>query len=159
MQINQQYHLAQINVGKILGPIDSPVMSEFVANLDRINALAEDSDGFIWRFKDETNNATNMKFFEDDLMILNMSVWENVDALYQFTYQSMHAEILKRRKEWFERMTDIFMALWYVPAGIIPTPADALERLEHLKKFGNSPYSFSFKKRFTVEEYKNFVLV
>src|SRR5687767_2821159 len=103
-------HLAQINIGKILGPIDSPVMAEFVANLDPINELAEKSEGFIWRLKDESNNATTIKVYDDDFIIVNMSVWRNIDSLFQFVYKSKHIDYFMRRSEWFERMPQMHMA-------------------------------------------------
>lgn len=121
--------LAQINIAKMKAPIDSPVMSEFVANLDIINALAEKSDGFIWRLVGDNNNATSVKIFDDDFLIVNMSVWKNFEALFQFVYQSHHVEVFKRRKEWFEKMPEMHMALWYIPAGYLPTVSDATERL------------------------------
>src|SRR5436190_10799386 len=110
-----EFYLAQVNIARMLAPIDSPVMEDFVANLDRINALAEASNGFVWRLKDDTNNATSIKIFDDDFLIVNMSVWENIDVLSQFVYQSDHVEIFKRRKEWFQKMPEMHMALWYVP--------------------------------------------
>src|SRR5688500_1562770 len=110
-----KFHLAQINIGKILAPMDSPVMAEFAANLDRINTLAENSDGFVWRLKDETNNATSIKFFDDDFLIVNMSVWNSQETLFQFVYQSQHLEIFKKREAWFEKMPQMHMAMWYIP--------------------------------------------
>ena len=104
-------HLAQINIAKILAPLDHPIMADFVANLDPINALAEESEGFVWRLKEENNNATSIKVFDDDFLIVNMSVWRNADALYEYVYRSNHVEIFKRRKEWFEKMKDMHMAL------------------------------------------------
>ena len=153
-----KYHLAQLNIGKILGPIDSPVMAEFVANLDPINSLAEKSPGFVWRLKDDSNNATSIKVYDDDFIIVNMSVWENADALFQFVYQSQHTEYVKRRKEWFEKMPEMYMALWYVHAGHVPTVQEAVERLNYLRKHGETPHAFSFRKRFTVEEALGFMV-
>jgi len=109
-----EFYLAQINIAKMVAPIDSPVMADFVANLDSINALAETSEGFVWRLKDESNNATAIKIFDDDFLIVNMSVWKNTEALFQFVYKSNHIEIFKRRKEWFEKMDEMHMAQWYV---------------------------------------------
>jgi len=151
-----EFHLAQINIAKMLAPIDSPVMAEFVANLDSINALAEGSDGFIWRLKTDDNNATSIKVYEDDFIIVNMSVWENMDKLHQFVYQSNHVEIFKQRKKWFEKMSDMHMALWYIPAGYIPTAMDGVERLSHLRNKGETPFAFSFKNSFTIEEWSKY---
>jgi len=150
--MHAEYHLAQVNIGKILGPMDSPVMSEFKNNLERINALAEASEGFIWRLKDDNNNATSIKVFEDDFMLINMSVWTSIEALYKYVYESAHVEYLKKRREWFEKLTEMHMALWWIPAGHIPSPAEAIERLNHIREKGDGPYAFGFKKRFTPED-------
>jgi hypothetical protein len=155
----EEYYLAQINIAKMLAPIDSPVMAEFVANLDSINALAEGSNGFIWRLIDEGNNATSIKVYDDDFIIVNMSVWENAGALYQFVYQSHHVEIFKQRRQWFEKMSDMHMALWYIPKGYIPTAMDGVERLTYLRKNGDTPFAFSFKKQFTIDDLKNYNMV
>lgn len=146
------YHIAQINIGRVLGPMDSPVMSTFVERLDDINALADNSEGFVWRLKDDNNNASSIRIFEDDTLIVNMSVWKDIDTLYVYTYQTAHTEILKRRKEWFEKMGEMQLALWYVPQGHVPTVAEAEERLTYLRKNGPTPYAFTFKQRFSYEE-------
>jgi len=147
-----EFHLAQINIARMLAPIDSPVMKDFVDNLDGINAIAEKSDGFVWRLKDDTNNATSIKIFDDDFLIVNMSVWKDMESLFQFVYQSNHVEIFKRRKEWFEKPGSMHMALWYVPAGYTPSVSDAQERLLYIRNNGETPHAFSFKKRFTPED-------
>jgi Domain of unknown function (DUF3291) len=152
-----EFQLAQINIAKMLAPLDSPVMNEFVANLNNINAVAESSDGFVWRLKDDSNNATSIKIFDDHFIIVNMSVWENTEALFQFVYKSNHVEIFKRRKEWFEKMPEMHMALWYVAAGHMPMVAEATERLNYLRNNGETPYSFNFRKRFTAEELNKFM--
>jgi len=147
-----KFHLAQLNVGAILAPLDSPVMADFASNLDKINALADASPGFIWRLKDDANNATSIQMFDDERVIVNMSVWETLEHLYQFAYKSMHAEFLKRRKEWFEKMGEMYYVLWYVPAGTVPGVMEARQRLEHLRAHGETPHAFSFSKRFGPEE-------
>ena len=152
-----EFYLAQVNIGRILGPIDSGVMADFVANLNPINELAEKSDGFIWRLKDDTNNATSIKIYDDDFIIVNMSVWENIETLFEYVYKSNHVEFFKRRKEWFEKMPQMHMALWYVPADKRPTVAEAVERIDYLRKHGETPYAFSFKKKFTAEEANRYV--
>ncbi|MEO7213807.1 DUF3291 domain-containing protein [Mucilaginibacter sp.] len=156
-----QYKLAQINIAKMLAPIDSPVMAEFVANLDGINTLAEGSEGFVWRLKDEENNATAIRVFDDDFIIVNMSVWENAEFLHRFVYGSMHVEIFKQRKKWFEQMKDMHMAMWYIPAGYTLTASDGVERLSYLRANGETPYAFTYRSKFTAEdavEYKNMAL-
>ncbi len=154
-----EFYLAQVNIGKILGPMDSPVMAEFAANLNNINALAENSEGFIWRLKDDNNNATSIKVFEDDFLLINMSVWADAESLFKFVYQTHHVDYVKRRKEWFEKMQEVYMALWYVPATHTPTPQEAIERLNYLKLHGETPHAFSYKKRFSIDEMKTYIPV
>jgi len=146
------HHLAQLNIAKMLAPLDSPLMADFVNNLDRINALAESSEGFVWRLKDDANNATSVKIYDDDFLIVNMSVWKNIDSLFKFAYQTQHLDIFKRRNEWFEKMKDMHMALWYVAEDHRPTIDEAQERLDYLRGNGDTPFAFTFKKRFSVEE-------
>ena len=140
----------------MLAPIDDPIMADFVNNLDRINAIADDSEGFVWRLQGDDNNATAIKAFEDDTLIINMSVWTHMEALFDFTYKSDHVEIFARRKEWFTRITDMHMVFWYVPEGHIPTPKEARERLEYANKYSTTPYAFSFKDKFTVDDFINY---
>jgi Domain of unknown function (DUF3291) len=151
------YHLAQVNIAKMLAPIDSPVMADFAANLDPINALAERSEGFVWRLKEDNNNATSIKVYDDDFIIVNMSVWESVDHLYTYAYRTDHVQYIGRRKEWFERMSEHHMALWYVPQGEYPTVADAVARLNYLRQNGETPFAFTFKKRFGVDDSVGFI--
>ncbi|MCE6991121.1 DUF3291 domain-containing protein [Dyadobacter sp. CY323] len=142
----EKYQLAQINVAKMKGVnIDDPIMKEFADNLDAVNAHAEISEGFVWRLKEENNNATGLHPFQDPTVIINVSVWRDIPTLQQFTYRSFHSEFLKRRREWFSNYGKIYMALWWVRAGEFPTMEQAMERLEHLAKNGPSPYAFSFK--------------
>jgi len=143
-----QFQLAQINIAKMLAPLDNPVMKDFVDNLDRINSLAESSDGFIWRLKDDSENATAVRIFDDDFLIVNMSVWKDIDSLHRFAYKSDHVEIFKRKKEWFEKMQEMHMAMWYIPKGHRPTVGEAEERLIHIRQYGDTQHAFSFKKRF-----------
>jgi hypothetical protein len=146
------YHLAQINIAKMLAPLESPIMSDFVANLDPINQLAESSEGFLWRLKEECNNATSIKIYDDEFLLVNMSVWKDIDSLFQFAFKSHHVEIFKRRKEWFDKMNQMHMALWYVPEGRYPNVIEATKRLDHIRLHGETPHAFSFKKRFSIEE-------
>ncbi|SFW64162.1 protein of unknown function [Sinomicrobium oceani] len=146
--------LAQVNISRIKGPIDSPVMSDFVANLDRINRLAEGSPGFIWRLKDDGNNATSIKIYDDDFIIVNMSVWSDIESLFGYVYRSNHAEILKQKKEWFHKMQEMHMALWYVEDGLLPSVTDARERLDHIRKHGETPYAFTFKNKYSPTDLK-----
>ncbi|WP_339713120.1 DUF3291 domain-containing protein [uncultured Kriegella sp.] len=152
----KNYHLAQVNIARLLAPIDSPVLLDFVNNLDRINKLAEQSPGFVWRLKGDDNNATALRIFEDDFLIVNMSVWESKDALFRFTYSSEHVKVLRRKKEWFYKMSDMHMALWYVKEGHEPSPDEAKKRLKYLNEMGESPYAFTFRSKYSVADAKGF---
>ena len=142
-----QYHLAQLNIAKAKEPLESPLMADFVANLDRINALAEQSPGFVWRLKDESGDATAIRPFGDDV-IVNMSVWTDVASLGYYAFMSAHVEIMRRRNEWFNRMAEAYAVLWWVLEGHQPSTDEAKERLNHLRKFGASPHAFTFKEAF-----------
>jgi hypothetical protein len=155
--MKNRLYLAQVNIGKIIAPMNSSLMAGFADNLDRINALAESSEGFIWRLKDEANNATSIKVFDDDFIIINMSVWTNMDALYKYVYQSVHTDYLKRRREWFEKMPEMHMALWYVPESHIPDTAEAVDKLKYIRKHGETPLAFGFKNKYLPEEADSFL--
>lgn len=142
------YHLAQINVGRFLAPVDDPRIADFVANLDRINALADGTPGFVWRLVGEGNNATDIQPRPDDpLFAINMSVWTSLDALAGFVYRSAHRDIMRRRRDWFEAM-ETYMALWWIPAGHIPTIDEALQRLAVLERLGPTAEAFTFRHPF-----------
>ncbi|MDQ3935945.1 MAG: DUF3291 domain-containing protein [Actinomycetota bacterium] len=144
-----RFHLAQLNVGRAKAPLDSPELAEFMALLDPINALADRTPGFVWRLQDEEGTgATAIKVSEDDQFIVNMSVWESIEALWAFVYDSAHLDVMRRRREWFERHVEAFQVLWWVPAGHIPTTAEALAKLETLRERGPTPDAFTFKVRF-----------
>ena len=145
------YHIAQVNIGIIRAPLNSPIMAGFVSRLDEINALADAAPGFVWRLQTEAGNATSLHVFDNEYMLINMSVWESVEALYEYVYRSSHAELIKGRRDWFEPMDSPIMTLWWIPAGHIPTPEEAKERLAHLEQHGPTPLAFTFKQRFTVE--------
>jgi len=142
------WHLAQLNVGRLLGPTDSPVVAEFMEALDPINALADASPGFVWRFQTEDGNATAERPFADDTILVNFSTWESVEALADYVYRSVHVEYLRRRREWFSGLEDVHTVLWWVPAGHRPTAQEAVERLEHLRAHGPTPHAFTFRHRF-----------
>ena len=124
------------------------MIDDFRINLDPINALAEASPGFVWRLQDDTGNATSIKPFGDDLEIVNLTVWESIDALADFTYRTGHREFLRRRREFFEAPSDAYLCLWWIPEGTIPTVEEAIERLEHLRAHGPTPTAFTFRQRF-----------
>jgi len=145
-------HLAQINIGRLLAPLDDPLIAEFVANLDRINALADGAPGFVWRFQTPEGNATAVRPYADERIIVNFSVWESVEALQTYVYRSAHAEIMRKRRQWFAKMSEAYMALWWVPAGHIPTWQEAKTRLDHLQTHGPTAYAFTFRRLFPPEE-------
>ncbi len=145
------YHLAQLNIGRMLAAIDDPIMAEFVANLDRINALADGASGFVWRLQSDSGNATEFRPFADEMLIVNMSVWESLETLKDYVYKSAHAEIMRNRRQWFEKMDEVFTVLWWIPAGTIPTVEEAKARLESLRQHGETPYAFSFRRSFARE--------
>jgi hypothetical protein len=141
------YHLAQLNIAHLKAPLDSPQLADFVGNLDRINALAESSPGFIWRLKTPAGDATELRPLGDDV-IVNMSVWQDLEALKQYVYRSAHVEVMRRRKEWFERMAEAYMVHWWVRKGHTPTVEEAIARLEHLRQHGPTPHAFNFRDAF-----------
>ncbi len=143
------FHLAQINIARLLAPLDDVRIKDFTQAIAAINLLAESTDGFVWRLKDETDNATAIHVFDDPLIIVNMSVWESLEALQHYAYQSGHAQYLRRRREWFEPMTTPHLAMWWIPAGHTPTPDEAKERLAHIEQHGDTEFAFTFKKPFT----------
>jgi hypothetical protein len=142
------YELAQMNIGIIKAPMDSPVMAGFAGNLDRINAVAEASPGFVWRLQTDEGNATAIRPFERDDLLVNMSVWRDVRSLSQYVYTSAHVELMRRRREWFERMDDAFLVLWWVPAGHRPTVEEGIARLEMLRAHGSTAAAFTFRNAF-----------
>jgi hypothetical protein len=142
------YELVQLNIGVIKGPMDSPVMAEFAANLDRINELAERSPGFVWRLQTEAGDATAIRPFADENMLVNMSVWRDVDSLNKYVYRSAHVDIMRRRGEWFERMREAYLVLWWVPRGHRPSVGEAIAKLEFLRTKGPSPEAFTFRQTF-----------
>jgi heme-degrading monooxygenase HmoA len=137
------FELAQLNIAYLKAPIDSPLLADFVANLDRINLLADGTDGFRWRLKTDEGNATSLRPFGDDV-IVNMTVWRDLDALKQFVYHSAHTEIMKRRREWFALAPEAYAVLWWVPSGHRPSLAEAADRLEQLRRQGPSSTAFTF---------------
>jgi hypothetical protein len=143
------YHLAQLNIAHLLEPIDSPLLEDFVGDLDRINGIAEQSKGFVWRLKDETSdNATSINPFPDANIIVNMSVWESIEDLKEFTYRSGHVQVFMKRAKWFYAPKEAHYVLWWIKKGEMPTPEEAKDRLYHLREHGETAFAFSFKKVF-----------
>lgn len=144
--------LAQLNIALAKYPLESPEISEFVDNLDAINAIAESSEGFIWRLKDESGDATNIKAFDDPKMIVNMSVWQDVDCLKNFMFRTNHRNFMRRKAQWFEKLNTDSYVLWWIADDHIPTIEEALARLAILRKDGDSPQAFTFKSNFTADD-------
>lgn len=142
------FHLAQVNIGRMQGPLESPVMAGFVARLDEINALADRSPGFVWRLQTEAGNATYLRPYEDERILFNLSVWQSVEALRDYVYRSAHAELLRGRQQWFTRLDGAYLALWWVPAGHVPSIDEAKARLAHLDAHGPTPFAFTLKVAF-----------
>lgn len=137
--------IAQVNLAHLAAPIDSAQLADFVANLDSINALAESWPGFVWRLTGEGNNATSLRPFPNPDVIVNMSVWESVESFGNFVYKSDHAKIVRRRREWFQKMSIPPVGLWRIPASHVPTLGEARARMDHLARYGATPYCFSFR--------------
>jgi hypothetical protein len=145
--MNQDWQLAQVNIGRLRAPVDHPMIKDFVDNLAPVNAIAETSPGFVWRLTGEGDDATDLQPYEDPLIAINMSVWTDIQSLGAFVYRGDHVKIMRRRKEWFEHM-DVFQVLWWVPAGHRPTIDEAKSRLALLGQHGPTPDAFTFKVPF-----------
>lgn len=143
-----EFHLAQVNIAKARGPLDSPIMAEFVQALDEINRLAEASPGFIWRYQTPAGNALDYQPFEDPLVIFNLSVWDSPANLKAYVYRSMHGQFFARRQQWFEPLSTPHLALWWIREGTLPTPEDAKAALARLEHEGESMNAFTFRKLF-----------
>ena len=146
-------HLAQLNIAKAKYSLEAPEIKEFIDNLEPINNLAEASDGFIWRLKDESGDATSIQAFDDPDMIVNMSVWDSIDALKDFMFRTHHRDFLRRKKEWFHNLAEDSYVLWWVPVGHIPSVEEAIAKLEFLRENGDTAHAFSFKSNFSAAEY------
>ncbi len=143
------YQLAQINIALPLAPLDTEQLAGFVAGLAPINALADRSPGFVWRLQTEDGDATAIRAFDDERLLINMSVWESLEALADFVYRSAHTAYLRRRREWFARLGESVTALWWVPAGHVPSIAEAEQRLDHLRQHGPTAFAFTFREPFS----------
>jgi hypothetical protein len=135
------FHLAQVNIARMLAPLTDPVMAGFVARLAEIDRLAESSPGFVWRITEDVNP------FDADILF-NLSLWVSPDALKQFVYRTSYKELLAAREQWFQRFDGPYVALWWIPAGAVPSITEARARLEHLRRHGDSPYAFRIQSEF-----------
>jgi hypothetical protein len=143
--VDPKRHLAELNIGRLRYEIDDPRMADFVNNLAVVNSLAERSPGFVWRYQDDSGNATNTRPFDDPRIAINMSVWESVETLESYVWQTVHKRFYGRRHEWFERFEGPYFVMWWVPNGHQPTIAEAMARLDHLKNQGPSDYAFGWE--------------
>ena len=148
MVANEGYQLAQVNIALPIEPLTSDRLAEFVALLEPVNALADAAPGFVWRLQTEDGDATAVRVFGDDQLIVNMSVWESLDALAGFVFGGFHAEVMRRRREWFTRLRDPYTVAWWVAAGERPSVADAEDRLVSLRKNGPTPHAFTLQRAF-----------
>jgi Domain of unknown function (DUF3291) len=149
------YLLAQVNIARLRAPLDSPLLADFVAALDPVNAAADVAPGFVWRLQTPEGNATSVRAFDWDAgssagVIVNMSVWRSVEDLAAYVYSDVHRQVLRRRRQWFERMAEAYTALWWVPRGRLPTTEEAEERVRYLRDFGPTPFAFTLREHFPV---------
>jgi hypothetical protein len=145
-----RYHLAEVNVARMRGAREDPVMAPLVSLLDEINAVADGAPGFVWRLQEANGNATYLRPYDDDRILFNLSVWESIEALHRYSYRSAHAGVLSRRHEWFGRMEKPSVALWWIPAGHRPSVEEAKERLAFLQDNGPSAFAFTFQAPFAL---------
>ncbi len=146
-----RWHLAQLNVGRLVAPVGSAVIEGFRVQLEPINALADTHPGFVWRLQTDAGDATSIRPTEDDLFLINMSVWTSLEALRAFTYTTDHVQVLRQRRSWFEQLASAHLVLWWVPAGHIPTVDEAMERLDRIRRDGPTPAGFTFRSPFAPE--------
>lgn len=146
------FHLAQLNIARWAIPEDHPLVGEFEAELDTVNAVADAAPGFIWRLQDDSGNATGFQFLDDPRLIVNLSVWETWEQLKAFTYQGTHREVFRRRSEWFAPATEAMLVMWWVPAGHRPDLVESADRLLHLRQHGPSESAFTPGHRFAPPE-------
>jgi hypothetical protein len=144
--MNAQRHLAQFNIGRLRHEVGDPRMADFIDNLAFVNGLAERSKGFVWRYEDASGSAIETRPYGDDpRMAINLAVWEDVESLERFVWQTVHKRFYGRREEWFEKMDERYFVMWWVPAGHRPTVAESVERLDHLRRLGPSDFAFGWE--------------
>jgi hypothetical protein len=148
----KKLHVAQVNIARMRAPLEDPMMRGFVERLDEINALADGSPGFVWRLQTDAGNATYLRPYDDEWIIINLSIWETIEDLRNFVYGGNHADVLRQRRDWFEKLQTPVVALWWIPAGHIPSIDEAKKRLAHLQERGPTPFAFSFRELFPPDE-------
>ena len=145
MAVTTGHHLAQLNIGRLVAPTDDPRVAAFMANLDRVNTLAERSPGFVWRLQDGSGNATAVRPFADPDLLVNMSGWESAEALEHFVWNTAHKQFYNRKGSWFQKMTEPHFVMWPVLAGHVPSLAEAKGRLDHLQTYGSTDFAFGWE--------------
>jgi len=148
----KKYQIAQINIAKAVADMDSEMMSGFVSRLDEINALADSADGFVWRLQTEDGDSTAIRVFDDPLLIINITVWDSIEALKSFVYRTAHVELIQHREAWFSKISSMHQTLWWIPEGHIPSIEESKGRLDYLNKHGPSSKAFNFGKPFPQPE-------
>lgn len=144
-----QYYLAQVNTAKLRAPLDAPETADFVAQIQGINAIADQDPGFVWRLRGEgADDATSIRAFDDDQILITLTVWKSVESLSNYVYRGAHAGIMRERRRWFEKMDQQILALWWIPVGHLPTIEEAKARLSHLQQHGPTSFAFTFGKPF-----------
>jgi Domain of unknown function (DUF3291) len=146
--VTADHQLAQVNVAVLKEPLDSPLLEGFVAALEPINALADAAPGFVWRLQTEDGDATAIRAFDDERILVNLSVWESLESLGEFAYRSRHAVVMRQRRTWFHKMGEAYLALWWVPVGHRPSVAEARHRVDHLRLHGPTPHAFTFRRSY-----------
>lgn len=144
------YHIAQFNFACIRADLDDPIMEGFVSQLQYINGLADASPGFVWRLQTDKGDSTEIRPYDDHRLLITYSIWESIESLYEFVYRHQHAQIMTRRRQWFEHLEGFYIVLWWVPAGYIPSIEEAKARMDYLQRYGPTPYAFTFEKRYPV---------
>lgn len=143
-----EFHLAQVNIARMRAPLEDPLMAGFTSRIEAINALADASPGFVWRLHSEAGDATYLRPYQDQSILFNLSVWQSLDALKQYVYNSEHLALLKAKTQWFSKLDRPHLALWWVAQGHLPTVDEALQRLDWIQTRGPSPQAFSFARAY-----------
>ena len=149
---SQAFNLAQLNVARLKGPLDSPEMAGFVAQLEAIYAAAESAEGFVWRLKPDDPGVFGVSHGADARLVVTMSVWESIEALHNYVYRGAHRESLGNREEWFEKADGPNLVLWWIPRDTLPRVEQGMARLKYLKRHGPTAFAFTFNKSFPPPE-------
>ena len=146
--MTKKFHLAQLNIADAKAEQSSEIMQGFVNRLDEIHLLADNAPGFVWRYDNEEGDDVGERIFDNPLMLINMSTWEDIDSLRHFVYKSIHKELIQARESWFKKMPEMHQVLWWVPEGHIPSVQESKDKLDLLRKHGPSAEAFTFAKSF-----------